>query len=194
MEGSRKVAILGTESVGKTSILNRFVSDEFDTVVRSTICSAGISKEVQTSDGVVKLELWDTAGQERFRSLSPIYIKGSSAVIFVASCDSPASFSALTSLREMVEASAPSTVKLFAAVNKTDLPVEERVVSDERAIEIIEESLANVPYFFVSAKTGLGIVNLFEKIARDLSQDQLPTTEHNIQLNSPNPQNKTQCC
>ena len=194
MRESYKVAMLGAESVGKTSILNRFVSDEFDVVVRPTICSAGVSKEVETNGGVVKLELWDTAGQERFRSLSPIYVKGSSAVIFVVSCDSPASFSALQSLRRLVEDSAASDVKLFAAVNKVDLPDDERTVSDEKAMEIIEESLKNVPCFFVSAKTGLNITNLFEKVAHDLWQAQLPETDKKLELNSENPQEKTQCC
>jgi Ras-related protein Rab-6A len=110
-----------SQSVGKTSILTRFMSDSFSANYQATIgvnlfkcypsfsscmvsnialflaCCTGVdffSKTLYLEDRTVRLQLWDTAGQERFRSLIPSYIRDSSVAIVVYDVTS-APFSAL---------------------------------------------------------------------------------------------------
>lgn len=62
-----KLVFLGDQSVGKTSIITRFMYDTFDTTYQATIGIDFLSKTMYLDDRTVRLQLWDTAGQERFR-------------------------------------------------------------------------------------------------------------------------------
>ena len=66
-----KLVFLGDQSVGKTSIITRFMYDNFDRHYQATIGIDFLSKTMYLEDRTVRLQLWDTAGQERFRSLIP---------------------------------------------------------------------------------------------------------------------------
>ena len=82
--GKFKVVFLGESSVGKTSLINRFHHDSFDSVYRATIGLDFMTKKIQRADQKsVKFQIWDTAGQERFRSLIPSYIHRSSVAVVV---------------------------------------------------------------------------------------------------------------
>ena len=82
--GKFKVVFLGESSVGKTSLIKRFLHDSFDCVYRATIGLDFMTKKVQREDRRnVKFQIWDTAGQERFRSLIPSYIHKSSVAVIV---------------------------------------------------------------------------------------------------------------
>ncbi|XP_039007973.1 ras-related protein RABH1e-like [Hibiscus syriacus] len=76
-----KLVFFGEQSVGKTSIITRFMYDKFDTTYQATIGIDFLSKTLYLEDRTVRLQLWDTAGQERFRSLTPSYIRDSSAAV-----------------------------------------------------------------------------------------------------------------
>jgi small GTP-binding protein len=72
MEISAKVCILGQSNVGKTSLLQRYLSNQFHQQHAATIGAAFARKEIYVDeDTSVLLEMWDTAGQERFRSMAP---------------------------------------------------------------------------------------------------------------------------
>ena len=60
-----KLVFIGDQSVGKTSIISRFMYDTFDTHYASTIGIDFVSKSVPIDRGTVRLQLWDTAGQAR---------------------------------------------------------------------------------------------------------------------------------
>ncbi|GET85458.1 small GTP binding protein rab6-like protein [Leishmania tarentolae] len=79
-----KLVLLGDQSVGKTSIITRFMYDTFDQQYQPTIGIDFFSKTVHLEDDrEVRLHLWDTAGQERFHSLIPSYIRNSAATVVV---------------------------------------------------------------------------------------------------------------
>ncbi|KAB1225097.1 Ras-related protein RABH1b [Morella rubra] len=78
-----KLVFLGDQSVGKTSIITRFMYDKFDNTYQATIGIDFLSKTMYLEDRTVRLQLWDTAGQERFRSLIPSYIRDSSVAVIV---------------------------------------------------------------------------------------------------------------
>ena len=84
MLGKFKVVFLGESSVGKTSLINRFLHDHFDIVYRATVGIDFMTKRVLRDDQkCVKFQIWDTAGQERFRSLIPSYVHKSSVAVIV---------------------------------------------------------------------------------------------------------------
>eukprot|EP00056_Hartaetosiga_gracilis_P010450 m.154362 g.154362 ORF g.154362 m.154362 type:complete len:115 (+) comp13314_c0_seq5:121-465(+) len=78
-----KLVFLGEQSVGKTSLITRFMYDSFDNTYQATIGIDFLSKTMYLEDRTVRLQLWDTAGQERFRSLIPSYIRDSSVAVVV---------------------------------------------------------------------------------------------------------------
>lgn len=78
-----KLVFLGDISVGKTSIISRFMYDSYDNNYQPTIGIDFLLKTIFIGDRSLRLQIWDTAGQERFRSLIPNYIRDASIAILV---------------------------------------------------------------------------------------------------------------
>ena len=75
-----KVVILGDSSVGKSSIINRYINKVFNDYNEPTIGAAFFTVIINKN---IQLEIWDTAGQERYKSLAPMYYRGSHAAFVV---------------------------------------------------------------------------------------------------------------
>ena len=83
-----KIVVLGSQGVGKTSLVHRYVKNAFTPpTTQSTIGASFLTKRVTDIDTntVVRLQIWDTAGQERFRSISKLYYRGMFALAPVPS-------------------------------------------------------------------------------------------------------------
>ena len=154
-----KVLLIGESGVGKTCILQRFISNQFNANFLTTIAIDFKTKNIKVKDKVVKLQLWDTAGQERFNTLTESFFKGSHGVIVVYSIVSRESFIAINKWMNQVRASAPSAVKLCLIGNKSDLE-EDREVSPEEG-ENLAESF-DALFFEVSAFNGENINEMFQ--------------------------------
>ncbi|GIQ90499.1 small GTPase superfamily, Rab type [Kipferlia bialata] len=72
-----KLVLLGESAVGKSSLVLRFVRNQFVDFQEPTIGAAFLTQTVNLTQHncVVKFEIWDTAGQERYRSLAPMYYR-----------------------------------------------------------------------------------------------------------------------
>merc|ERR1712023_422714 len=125
-----KVIILGDSSVGKTSLMNMYVSRKFNNQYKATIGADFLTKEVMvTHNGdqrLVTMQIWDTAGQERFQSLGVAFYRGADACILVFDLTQKKSFDALTTWKEefLIQSSPPGEPKAFPFVvlgNKSDL-------------------------------------------------------------------------
>ncbi|KAL0333093.1 UNVERIFIED_CONTAM: Ras-related protein RAe [Sesamum calycinum] len=125
-----KLVFLGDQSVGKTSIITRFMYDKFDTTYQATIGIDFLSKTMYLEDRTVRLQLWDTAGQERFRSLIPSYIRDSSVAVIVYDVANRQSFLNTSKWIEEVRTERGGDVIIVLVGNKTDL-VDKRQVSIE---------------------------------------------------------------
>merc|ERR1712166_949962 len=115
-----KLVFLGDQSVGKTSIITRFMYDNFDRHYQATIGIDFLSKTMYLEDRTVRLQLWDTAGQERFRSLIPSYIRDSSGAIVVYDIGSRQSFEHTKKWIQDVRAERGDEVVIVMVANKTD--------------------------------------------------------------------------
>ncbi|KNZ47980.1 rab family protein [Puccinia sorghi] len=149
-----KLVFLGEQSVGKTSLITRFMYDTFDNTYQATIGIDFLSKTMYLEDRTVRLQLWDTAGQERFRSLIPSYIRDSWI--------------------DDVRAERGRDVVIVLVGNKTDLG-DKRQVSTEEAERKAKE--LDVMFIETSAKAGHNVKTLFKKIAQALpGMDSPPQT------------------
>ncbi|ORY98124.1 ras family-domain-containing protein [Syncephalastrum racemosum] len=160
-----KLVFLGEQSVGKTSLITRFMYDTFDNTYQATIGIDFLSKTMYLEDKTVRLQLWDTAGQERFRSLIPSYIRDSSVAVIVYDISSRESFANTNRWIEDVRAERGSEVVIVLVGNKTDLSEKREVTIEEgekRAKEL------NVMFIETSAKAGHNVKALFKKIAQAL--------------------------
>ncbi|CAL5203814.1 unnamed protein product [Lathyrus oleraceus] len=160
-----KLVFLGDQSVGKTSIITRFMYDKFDNTYQATIGIDFLSKTMYLEDRTVRLQLWDTAGQERFRSLIPSYIRDSSVAVIVYDVANRQSFLNTSRWVEEVRTERGSDVVIVLVGNKTDL-VEKRQVSIEEGDAKSRES--GIMFIETSAKAGFNIKPLFRKIASAL--------------------------
>ena len=82
---SVKVVLLGESSVGKTSIINQFITKKFNSHCSTTVTAQFISEEIKFPEfeKSIKFNIWDTVGQEKYRSLAKIYYKDAEVIIFV---------------------------------------------------------------------------------------------------------------
>ena len=90
-----KVVLIGESGVGKTSIIQRFITNIFNPQQKTTGGANFIAKKMEINDYKIKFEIWDTVGQERFRSLAKVFYNNASVCIMVYDITSKKSFDAL---------------------------------------------------------------------------------------------------
>jgi len=80
-----KVVLIGETRVGKTSIINRYISDNFSSSLSPTPGASFTAKTVFIKDynQSIKFEIWDTAGQEKYRSLAKVFYTNRDAIILI---------------------------------------------------------------------------------------------------------------
>jgi Ras-related protein Rab-5C len=162
-----KLVLLGDASVGKTSLVGRFVSNQFNEAVETTVGAAFSTQSVTTDKGrTIKYEIWDTAGQERFKSLAPMYYRNASCAVVVFDLTSESSFNRAKDWVKQLALSNNPDIVIALAGNKSDIPTSQRQVKAEEIKQFaLDESLV---YMETSAKTGNNVQKLFETIANKL--------------------------
>ncbi|KAK4552498.1 Vacuolar protein sorting-associated protein 21 [Recurvomyces mirabilis] len=80
---SVKLVLLGEAAVGKSSLVLRFVNNDFQPNKEPTIGAAFLTQKTHLPTRTIKFEIWDTAGQERFASLAPMYYRNAQAALVV---------------------------------------------------------------------------------------------------------------
>ncbi|KAM7131074.1 LOW QUALITY PROTEIN: ras-related protein Rab-6A [Ciconia maguari] len=181
-----KLVFLGEQSVGKTSLITRFMYDSFDNTYQATIGSDFLSKTMYLEDRTVRLQLWDTAGQERFRSLIPSYIRDSTVALVVYGVSQVKT----TKWIDDVRTERGSDVIIMLVGNKTDL-ADKRQVSIEEGERKAKE--LNVMFIETSAKAGYNVKQLFRRVAAALpgmesTQDKSREDMIDIKLEKPQEQ------
>jgi small GTP-binding protein len=158
-----KIILLGESGVGKTSIINRYLNNEFASESLSTLGSYTSKKEIIKNKTKYLLDIWDTSGQEQYHSITNLFINGSDIVILVYSIDSKSSFTGLDFWYNSVMEKLGNDNFILAIVgSKSDLALEEQV-SEEEGKKFAEEKKAK--FKLVSAKIDLkGINTLFDSL------------------------------
>ncbi|GAM86640.1 hypothetical protein ANO11243_046560 [Dothideomycetidae sp. 11243] len=149
-----KVVVLGSQNVGKTSLVHRYVHSSFQPghMTPSTVGASFLTTRVHDpeTDTVMRLQIWDTAGQERFRSISKLYYRGAHAAVLCYDITSLKSFEDMgVWLRELNEKgtgnNSPEDQTILHIVGtKSDIVAEDpskREVPFERCIDFVAQEL-----------------------------------------------------
>ena len=163
-----KIILLGENGVGKTSIINRYITNQFNPDVQNvTLGSNYFTKEIKNNRVNYRLKIWDTNGQEKFHSVTSLYIQGSNIILLVYSLDSKESFENLDFWYNTIKSSLDGKNYIFAIIaNKSDLK-DNVAVSDEEGKKYAKEKKAI--FRSISAKEdGNGIDKLFDDLIDEL--------------------------
>jgi small GTP-binding protein len=116
----KKICMLGGFSVGKTSLVRRYVESIFSETYLTTVGVKIDKKTMRLPDRVVSLILWDLAGEEHTFSFPMSYLRGSSGYVLVADGTRPSTLEAALSLHQRVEADY-GALPFVLLLNKCDL-------------------------------------------------------------------------
>jgi Ras-related protein Rab-5C len=169
-----KLVLLGESAVGKSSLVLRFVKDQFDDYRESTIGAAFLTQTIALDENTtVKFEIWDTAGQERYKSLAPMYYRNANCAVVVYDITQAASLDKAKAWVKELQRQANENIIIALAGNKLDLVTEspdKRAISTADAEQYAKE--AGLLFFETSAKTSENVKELFTAIANKLPIDQ----------------------
>ncbi|KAI4257314.1 MAG: hypothetical protein L6R42_005749 [Xanthoria sp. 1 TBL-2021] len=118
---SVKLVLLGEAAVGKSSLVLRFVNNDFQENKEPTIGAAFLTQKCNLPHRTIKFEIWDTAGQERFASLAPMYYRNAQSALVVYDITKPTSLvKARHWVAELQRQASPGIVIALVG-NKSDL-------------------------------------------------------------------------
>ena len=132
-----KVLLIGNSSVGKSSLLLRFVDNQWSDLFVPTI---GVDFKIRTMEidnKNVKLQIWDTAGQERFKNITASYYRGAHGIFVVYDISDTESFKNINNWLIEIEKNANKNVYKILVGNKCDLE-DKRTVSYQQGKELAE--------------------------------------------------------
>lgn len=165
---SAKLVVMGCSGVGKTSLQNRFIKNEFIEEHRPTIGAGLQTKEISVDSHNVALNIWDTSGREEYRSLFPIYYRSSSGAILVYDVTKPETFESMKEFLDDYIKCCGSGVPILLLGNKSDLPDKAVKFSDA---EEFAKNYENMLVYEVSVKTGEGVQQAFEDLVRKIVEN-----------------------
>ena len=178
-----KIILLGSISVGKTSILTRYLNNKFDDNCASTIKIEFKTKLININNTVqAKLNIWDTCGDEKFHSITRQYYKDAHGILLIYDITNKDSFDNIIYWQNEVRNNAQEDTVLFLVGNKTDC-TKERQISKQEGENKAEE--LGMIFTEVSAKNGDNILLLFQKIIEAImeyvkNKPELTSSNNNI--------------
>jgi small GTP-binding protein len=158
----KKICMLGTFSVGKTSLVKRFVESIFSERYLTTVGVKIDKKVVTAGGGEMTLMLWDLYGEDEYQKIRMSYLRGASGYLLVADGTRPATLDKALAIQEEAEKNFGPT-PYVVALNKHDLTAEWEIPA-EREAEIGRR--ASGAAVRTSAKTGEGVELAFDLLAK----------------------------
>ena len=157
---SKKVILTGSFGVGKTSLFNQFVFNQFSDKYLTTIGVKVNKKEIVVENQDLSLMIWDIAGEVTQNKVPNSYFLQASGIIYVYDLTRPMTLDKVNEDLDYLYNIVPNAViKLIG--NKKDL------VTEEQAKQIMASSSV-VTDFVTSAKTGENVENLFFQIGKEM--------------------------
>lgn len=163
-----KIVVLGSQGVGKSSLLHQYICEMDPTEIAPTVGVSFSTFKIKLEDGKVKMQIWDTAGQEKFRAMTPMYYRNANAALL---CFDLTNYKSFLDIKDWVQELHKNVIEpmiLTVVGNKIDLE-KQRAVSREEAF--LYASSINGSYYETSAiNGGRGIEQVFISTARGLLQ------------------------
>ena len=160
----KKICMLGGFSVGKTSLVKRYIQSVFSDAYLTTVGVKVDKKTVDLPGKTVNLIVWDLAGEDDMQSLRMSYLRGSAGYVLVADGTRRSTVDVALSLHERVKADYGS-LPFVLLLNKSDLK-ENWSVSDAEMASMRGSGWWVRPS---SARTGEGVEDAFTDLATRVS-------------------------
>ncbi|BGP40262.1 GTP-binding protein [Rhodotorula kratochvilovae] len=171
----RKVALLGSRSVGKSSLTVQFVDQHFVDSYYPTIENT-FTKPVKYKGQDFQLDIIDTAGQDEFSILSSRHAVGLHGWILVYSVSSRSSFEMCSIIREKIlNYTGRDSVPMVLVGNKSDLAVQRQVTREEGAA--LAASWGKTVFIESSARTNENVSRVFDAVVAEIEKDLNPEPE-----------------
>ena len=148
-----RIVLIGSTSVGKTSLINRIIDDKFEPFTSPTTGTAFFQYHTKDPDHP-EIQIWDTAGMERYRSLNRIFYHEAVGAILCFDLTNKRTFDDLESWLDEFITEAPPNPSIVLVGNKCDLSDVIEVENDEIQVFAKEHHLR---YFTTSAFNGDGV-------------------------------------
>ena len=209
-----KILIIGDVAWGKTSILNQFVLNKFESTYRATVACEFALKIIKIEDISIRLHLWDIAGQDRLGGISKLFCRDAAGALVVTDINDPKTLENALTWKEQVDTHLEGdgeNIPMVLAVNKYDLIEQQEL--DGSAIEDCKtqsylDKFSNENGFSgafrTSAKTGTNVTNAFSLLVREIlkqkadqeddQSSKFGSLRNSVQLNQPNKKKKKSKC
>ena len=157
---SKKIILTGSFGVGKTSLFNRFIYQQFSDKYLTTIGVKVNNKTIKIDDETISMMVWDVAGEVSQDKVPASYFLGASGIIYVMDLSRPLTFVNLETDIQFLRDLLPNGTIIIVA-NKKDLVTAEQ-------LETIRQELARPFDYSTSAKTGENVEELFIEMGKRL--------------------------
>jgi len=161
------IILVGDCSVGKTSIINRFIENRFNRNLKSTVNIEFRIKSIKLdSNTIVDLKIWDTCGEERFHSITKNFYHEADGIFIVFDLGDCKTFNNINIfLKDINDICNINNKAIMIIGNKNDLPMEDLKVK-EKDIEKILGKNKEFKYLDVSARSGSNIRDMFTQMSK----------------------------
>ena len=158
----KKICMLGGTSVGKTSLVARYVRNMFSDKYLSS-SGVKVDKKVVALDGTdVTLVVWDIHGDDQFQAIRTSYLRGTSGYLLVVDGTRRSTLDKALDVKKTVD-QVVAGLPFIMLLNKADLTAEwDLTAADD------EELQSKYTVLRSSAKTGAGVEDAFDRLARAL--------------------------
>ncbi len=169
-----KVIIIGAGAVGKTSLLHRFVENNFNFRYKLTIGADFLSKVIEgypNPDTTCKLQIWDIGGQDRYKFLRSSFFDGANGALVVFDISRWHTFEELSEWLSDLHEFAGEGVPFILIGNKSDLIKEVFGDYDQEGVKEFAKK-ENSVFIEASAKTGENVENAFLDLTQQMIKNQ----------------------
>jgi small GTP-binding protein len=164
-EWALKLAILGDPAVGKTSLIDKYITDSFRENYQPTLGVNIVSKDIRIEEinTKIRLLLWDIAGQDKYELTRQSFFQGCVGALLVYDITRYTTFEqiALKWLEDFKKFSRPDGVYILIG-NKSDLKETIKVSSEEG--ELLSQKISAAEFIETSAKYGENVEKAFKKL------------------------------
>jgi small GTP-binding protein len=156
----KKICMLGSFAVGKTSLVRRYVENMFSDKYLTTIGVKIDKKVITIQQEKMTLFIWDIAGENGYHQVHSSYLRGMSGYFLVADKTRMSTIENLLDVQERVKV-AFQDVPHVLLMNKSDLTGQWDI--DDPTIDKLQHDGFDV--MMTSAKTGQNVEEAFSKLA-----------------------------
>ena len=167
-----KILLLGNGSVGKTSLINRYLKNVYNPVYLTTIGIDQSIKYLVINNKHIKLSIWDTAGQEQFRTIAKSFYNKTDAVILCFDLTEKESLNSIgywiDQLCSRIELNQIGLVLVGTKLDLAELEREENQGKEEEISEEVEKYVKkyNIKYFKTSSLNGTNVKEVFNYLVK----------------------------